>query len=138
MSKIKIGIWIGVVVLVIGFLYGIGSYQDRIAPLGFGGLLTFDDAGVTNSSSTVATAASGTVIVAANNGRIYLTMTNSGEYDAYLIFDTLDQLLESMYVGQGLLLTPNQHYEIGPDNLYLGGITAIADATSTVISIIEK
>ncbi len=139
MSKAKIGILISVIaVVLITLFYIIGSQNVDEGPLGFGGFVSFGETGVTNSSSTVTTAASGTAVVALNHGRIYLHLANAGTEDVYLIFDTLNQTSEYMYVGQGLLLAPDQHYEIGPDNLYLGGITGISASGSMVVSIIEK
>lgn len=137
MSKTKIGILITVlVVLVIIF---VGIRQSTIeTPLSFSGFVSFGETGMTNSTSEVTTAASGTAVVAANNGRIYLHVVNTGPNDVYLIFDTLNQTSESMATGTGMLLATDQHYEIGPDNLYQGGITGRSDTATSTLTIIEK
>lgn len=139
MSKHTLVILASVIVSIGLVIIFFGISQKVIEmPLGFGGFNSFGETGVTNSSSSVTTVASGTVIVAANNGRIYLGLTNTGPNDVYLIFDTLDQASEYMPTGTGILLAPDQHYEIGPDNLYMGGITGRSDTATSTLTIIEK
>ena len=107
--------------------------------------------GMTHATSGISiTVATGTthVVLAESSGRLYSRIANDtadswftlqfGTSSAYLA--TTTQTFENNLVkGNGVILAPGESYVIGVDNLWKGGVVAIASSSATAtISTIDK
>ena len=119
-------------------MVGILVFQNA-QPKNFGGLASgwnVFSGGVTNSSTSVGIAA--TVILARDTDRQYASFCN---YDAGLVALHFTLAGADMDIAEGILISSSTNYracyEIDSDNLYIGEVYGIADAT-TIISILYK
>jgi len=86
--------------------------------------------GLTTSSSADALATS-TLLLAANNTRQYVRLTNMSGNVVYLGLGT------TAVASKGISIAASSTYEINPLNLFKGAIYGVASATSTLL-VVEK
>lgn len=114
-------------VLLLGIFYKFEIKTESFGSVGFNRF----ESNVTNSSVIVNTTS--TTILAANDGRQYVLLTNDSANVIYL------KLGSTATTSSGFRLnavgTVGSTYEIKADNLYTGIITGIAAATSTVLTV---
>ena len=114
--------------------------QKETQTFGYAGFNDLGYSGMTHATATisitVATATTHTVM-SANPARQYARLENQTASDYfYLYFTTATSTLE---VGAGIRLDPGDNYVIGPDNLWVGEVAALASSTATAtITYIEK
>lgn len=87
--------------------------------------------GVTNDQVTVGNTS--TAVVSANVGRVYAGFVNDSDEPIYLALGA------TAVMNKGIRLNAyGGSYEILPDNLYIGAVSAICSTGSKVLTFIEK
>lgn len=92
-------------------------------------------AGVTNSSTTVATSTA-TSILTRSTSRIWAIICNDDATNS--VYVHFADASSSVAVQTGRKLTPGTCYEIGPDNLWIGRIWGIASGGQVVVTTVSK
>jgi hypothetical protein len=91
---------------------------------------------VSVSASKLATSTN--LVLAANSGRQYAILQNTGNVRISCL---LTSTTTDLVIGTGINLTSsttNTTYEITPDNLYKGAIYCISETSTGTISVVEK
>ena len=115
--------------LAIIFVIGLILFQGP-APMGSMAINRFSVA--TNSSVVSATTSSFTILEP-NSGRLYAYIANEATPTIYLFLGA------TATANKGIKLDTGESYEIKPENLYVGAVSAISGTTTTsTIMYIEK
>ncbi len=88
-------------------------------------------------TSVVLNATTSTVVAAANPSRIYFYVTNDSAEEMWLKLQpaATDNDKKGIFIGKKA--EPPKHWEMHPDNVYTGEISAIAGAGTPTIYITE-
>jgi len=115
----------------------IGIFKEETPSLGMSGFNDLGYSGVTNDSveiSITTLATSSNTVLSANSARLYARIE---PYDQ-TIFVHLTSDTSSLAVTEGIQLDPGEVYEIGPNNLYIGAVVAIASGSTSTVLRVEK
>jgi len=108
----------------------------NVAPVNLGARDNIFSGGVTNASSTVATTTGGTLILAANYDRQYVSLCNDDATNP--VYVHFASATTSVVSKEGYKLKATECYEIDTSNLYVGAIYGIATGGNVVITTLSK
>lgn len=150
MQKTIICVLLALVVLMLGLNYLKDSKEE--ATLGLAIYNNLGYSGMAHATSAISNSiATGTThtVMSANPARMYARIRNDTVGDYFTIQFTTVTLETptttpvfasgNLVKGNGIFLDPGEEYTIGPDNLWIGHIVAIASSTATAtLNYIEK
>lgn len=98
-------------------------------------LITYSSGFIIGKNSTVTVTTTSSQIIAENDNRKYLYISNQSGKDVYIKFQT--KVNEPAVIGGGIKIKNDGMYEINQNNLWLGAIQAIVSAGTGPVEIFE-